>query len=79
MLPLVVPTAASGIHFVAAAVCMCPSVAGNVVANEVVVPPDMHFSPAVGAATAVVVVVVVIAILDLFQPKTSTFSTRVRI
>ena len=72
MLPLVVLTAASGIHLVAAAsgihlvaaaavACMCPAAAGNGVAAEVVVPPDMHCLPAVGAATAVVVYVFVIA------------------
>ena len=61
MLLLVAPTAAAGIHLVAAATCMCPDAAGTVVAAEVVVPPDMHCLPAVGAATAVVVYVFVIA------------------
>ena len=63
MLPLVVPTAADGIHLVVAdaAACMCPAAAGTVVTAKVVVPPDMHCSPAVGAATAVVVDVVAIS------------------
>ena len=61
MLPLVVPTAAAGIHLVAAAACMCPAVAGTVVGAEVVVPPDMHCSPSVGTDTTVVVDVVAIA------------------
>ena len=60
MILLMVPTADAGIHFVAVAACMCPAVDGTVVAAEVVVPPDMHFSPAVGAATDVVVDVVAI-------------------
>ena len=60
MLLLVAPTAAAGIHFVADVAFMCPAAAGTVFAAEVVVPPDMHCSPAVGAATAVVVDVVVI-------------------
>ena len=55
MLLLVFPTAAAGIHFLAAVACMCPAAAGTVVAVEVVVPPDMHCLPAVGAATDVVV------------------------
>ena len=58
MLLLVAPTAAYVIHLVAAAACMWPAVAGNVAAG-VVVPPDMHCSPVVGAATAVVVVVAI--------------------
>ena len=48
-----VPTAVAGIYFVDDIACMCPAVAGTVVAAEVVVPPDMHCSPAVGAAVAV--------------------------
>ena len=39
---------------------MCPAVSGTVVAAEVVVPPDIHCLPAVGAATAIVVDVVAI-------------------
>ena len=60
MLPLLVPTAASGIHLVATAAdaYMWPSTAGTFVAAEVVVPPHMHCLPAAGAATAVVVDVV---------------------
>ena len=50
MLLLVTPTAAAGIHFVATVECMCPAAAGTVVAAEVVVPPDIHCSPAVGVA-----------------------------
>ena len=42
MLPLVVPTAAAGIHLVDAAVYMCPDAAGTIVAAKVVVPPDIH-------------------------------------
>ena len=61
MLLLVAPTAASGIHLVTADAYMCPSAAGTVVAAEVVVPPDMHCLPVVGAATAVVVVVAIVA------------------
>ena len=57
MLLLVAPTAADGIHLVSAAACMWPAVAGNVAAG-VVVPPDMHCSPIVGAATDVFVDVV---------------------
>ena len=65
MLLVVVPTADVGIHFVASVACMCPAAAGTVLADEVVVPPDMHFSPAVGAATAVVVdVVSIVAAFD---------------
>ena len=60
MLLLVVFTAAASIHFVAAAACMCPAVAGIVVATEVVVPPDIHCLTDVGAATAVIVDVVAI-------------------
>ena len=40
---------------------MCPAAASTVVAYEVVVPPDIHCSLVVGAATAVVVYVVSIA------------------
>ena len=59
MLLLVVPTAAAaGIHFVTAVACMCPAASGTVVSDEVVVPPDIHCSPAVGEATDVVVDVV---------------------
>ena len=63
MLPLVVPTAASGIHLVdaAAAACMCPFAAGTSVAAKVVVPNYMHCPPVVGAVTAVVGGVVAIA------------------
>ena len=61
MLLLVAPTAASGIHLVAAATYMCPAEAGSVVADEVLVPPDMHCSPIVGAAIAIVVVVAIVA------------------
>ena len=60
MLLLVAPTAVPGIHVVADVACMCPAEADNVVAAEVVVPPDMNCSPAVGTATAVVVDVVAI-------------------
>ena len=60
MLLVVAPTADAGIHFVAAVSCMCPAASGTVVAAEVVVPPDMHCLPAVGAANAVVVDVVAI-------------------
>ena len=55
MLLLVVPTAAAGIHFVADVACMCSDMDGTVVAAEVVVPHDMHYSPAVRDFTAVVV------------------------
>ena len=65
MLLLVDPTASAGIHFVAAAACMCPAMAGTVVASEVVVPPDMHCSPVVGAATAVVIDVVTIVAVSV--------------
>ena len=58
MLLLVVPTAAAGIHFVADVACMCSSEIGTVVAAAVLVPPDMHCSLFVGAATDVVVGVV---------------------
>ena len=61
MLLLVAPTAAAGIHLVDAAACMCPAAAGTVVASEVVVPPDMHCLPLVGASTDVVVVVAIVA------------------
>ena len=61
MLLLVAPTAAAGIHLVAAATYMCPAEAGTIVSAEVVVPPDMHCSPVVGAATAIVVVVAIVA------------------
>ena len=40
MLLLVAPTAAAGIHFVAAVAFICPAVAGTFVADEVVVPLD---------------------------------------
>ena len=55
---LVVPTAAAGIHFVAAVVCMCSAAIGKVVDAEVLVPPDMHCSLVVWDATSVVVGVV---------------------
>ena len=55
---LVVPTAAAGIHFEAAVACMCSAAIGTVVAAALLVPPDMHCSLAVGAATDVVVGVV---------------------
>ena len=58
MLLLVVPTDADVIHFVAAVACMCPAASSTVVADEVVVPPDMHCSPDLGSATAVFVDVV---------------------
>ena len=55
-------TTDDGMHLMASAAvaCMCPAASGTGVAAEVVVPPDMNFSPAVGAATAVVVDVVAI-------------------
>ena len=65
MLLLVAHTAAAGIHFVADVACMCPAAAGTVVAAEVVVPPDMHCLPAVGAATAAVVDVVAIVAVSV--------------
>ena len=52
---LVVSTAAAGIPFEAAVVCMCYAAIGTVVAASVLVPPGMYFSLDVGAATAVVV------------------------
>ena len=60
MLLLVAPTAADGIHFVADFAFMYPAADGTVVAAEVVILPDMHCSPAVGAVTAVIFDVVVI-------------------
>ena len=65
MLLLVVPTVAAIIHFVDAAAFMCPAAAGTVVAAEVVVPPDMHYSPSIGAATSVVVGVVAIVVASV--------------
>ena len=55
---LVVPTAVSGIHFVAAVVCMCYAAAGTVAAAAVLVLPYIHCSIVVGADTAVAVDVV---------------------
>ena len=55
---LVVPTAVSGIHFVADVACMCSAAAGMVFADEVLVQPDIHCLLEVGAANAVVVGVV---------------------
>ena len=55
---LVVPTAAAGIHFEAAVPCICSAAIGTVVAAAVLVPPGIHCSLAVGAATAAVVGVV---------------------
>ena len=55
---LVVPTAASGIHFEATVACMCSAEIGMVVAAAVLVPPGMHCSLAVGATNPVVVGVV---------------------
>ena len=51
----VVPTAVDGIHFVAAAACMCYDAAGMFGAAVVLVLPDIHCSLAVGAANAAVV------------------------
>ena len=61
MLLLVAPTDAACIHLVASDACMCPPVVGTVVSAEVVVPPNMHCLPVVGAATAVVAVVAIAA------------------
>ena len=55
---LVVPTAADGIHFEADVTCMCSAAIGTVDAADVLVPPGMHCSLAVGADTSVVVGVV---------------------
>ena len=51
---LLVPTAVAGIHFVAAVACMCSAASGTVGADAVFVLPGIHFSLAVGAATAAV-------------------------
>ena len=58
MRQLAVPTAFSGIHFVAAVACMRSAAAGTVVTVVVLVLPDIHRSLVVGAATVVVVGVV---------------------
>ena len=50
-----VPTAVSGIHFVASVVCMCSAAAGTFDATSVLVLLDIHCSLAVGATTAAVV------------------------
>ena len=50
-----VPTAVSGIHFVADVACMCSAAAGIFGAVVVLVLPDIHCSLDVGAATAAVV------------------------
>ena len=57
---LMVPTAVSGIHFVAAVACMCSNAAVTIFAAAVLVLPDIHCSLAVGAATSDVVGVVAI-------------------
>ena len=80
MLPLVVPTADSGIHLVkaaAAAACMCPAVAGTVLSAEVVVTPDMHCLPVVGVVTVVVVVVDVVAIAAAYVAGDATVAVSV--
>ena len=55
---LVVPTAAAGINFEADVACMCSAAIGTVVDAAVLLPPGMHCSLAVVAATAVVLGVV---------------------
>ena len=43
MRPLVVPTAAAGIHIVATVACICSASDGMFVADVVLVLPDIHF------------------------------------
>ena len=61
-----VPTAVTGIHFVADVACMCSAVVGTLGAAAVLVLPNIHCLLAVGAATpAVVGVVATVAASDI--------------